>query len=224
MMSRPASSCALMAMMVASSCASARYGSGTRHSSRARTRGGKRPARRLPIDQPLRLRIAADQRGWKQHRNSSRLRGDSPLVHAPAPARSPAAEEPRGSIHRVDSEAAPHSPNEARTPSNCAAGRTACVAVCGVIDRHDDPQVRDLRIAHHVIDEVHRRVRHILGLQAPHPVLERLARETRIEFDAQRLVLGDAPIARIEARILEQFRRLQRRQSDPCQNFSSEDR
>ena len=33
-----------MAMRVASSCASARNGSGIRHSSRVRTRGGKRPA------------------------------------------------------------------------------------------------------------------------------------------------------------------------------------
>ena len=39
-----ASSCALIAMMVASSWASARNASGTRHSSRARTRGGNRPA------------------------------------------------------------------------------------------------------------------------------------------------------------------------------------
>ncbi len=40
----PASSCARIARMVASSCASASYGSGIRHSSRARTRGGNRPA------------------------------------------------------------------------------------------------------------------------------------------------------------------------------------
>src|SRR5581483_6187276 len=44
MMSRPASSCARIASTVASSCAWARYGSGMRQSSFARTRGGKRPA------------------------------------------------------------------------------------------------------------------------------------------------------------------------------------
>src|SRR5687768_5343227 len=43
-MSRPASSCARIAIKVASSCASSRYCGGMRHSSRARTRGGKRPA------------------------------------------------------------------------------------------------------------------------------------------------------------------------------------
>src|SRR5687767_13574766 len=43
-MSSPASSCARMAIRLASSCASSRYCGGMRHSSRARTRGGKRPA------------------------------------------------------------------------------------------------------------------------------------------------------------------------------------
>src|SRR5450432_1179556 len=43
-MSRPAASCARIAIKVASSCASARYCGGIRHNSFARTRGGKRPA------------------------------------------------------------------------------------------------------------------------------------------------------------------------------------
>src|SRR6185369_9748632 len=46
MMSRPASSCSRIASRVASSWARARNSGATRHSSRARTRGGKRPARR----------------------------------------------------------------------------------------------------------------------------------------------------------------------------------
>src|SRR6186997_2690899 len=44
MMSRPARSWSRMARMVASSCACSSHCGSTRHNSRARTRGGKRPA------------------------------------------------------------------------------------------------------------------------------------------------------------------------------------
>src|ERR1700674_3078445 len=57
-----------------------------------------------------------------------------------------------------------------------------------LLDRNDQSEVFDLRVAHDVVDAVDRRVRHVVLLQPLDPVCERLARETIVELNAQRLV------------------------------------
>ena len=74
---------------VASSCASARNGSGMRHSSLRAHARREAPGELLAVDQPLGLRVAADQRGGKQHRFLSvdEFRGNLPQpgrIDAPA--------------------------------------------------------------------------------------------------------------------------------------------
>ncbi len=78
-------------------------------------------------------------------------------------------------------------------------------------NRHDQAQMLDLRIAHHIVQTVDRGVRHIRRLQAAHPVLKGLAHETRIELQPQGLVFVNAVLAWIEPRVCAQLRRVQRR-------------
>src|SRR5580692_1524626 len=74
------------------------------------------------------------------------------------------------------------------------------------LDRHDDAEMADLWIDYHVIDAVDGCVGHVIGLQAPDPVRQRLAHETRVKFQTQRLILSDAALARVEAWITRQLR------------------
>ena len=63
-----------------------------------------------------------------------------------------------------------------------------------LLDRNDQSEVFDLWVAHDVIDAIDGRVRHVVLLQTLDPVRERRSREARIEFQAQRRVLGDAAV------------------------------
>src|SRR5256886_7318269 len=69
----------------------------------------------------------------------------------------------------------------------------------------------DLWVCDHVIDAVDGCVGHVIGLQSLDPVRRRLAPETRVEFQTQRLILGDAALARVEAWITRKLRRPERR-------------
>ena len=78
-------------------------------------------------------------------------------------------------------------------------------------DRHDDAEMADLWVYYHVIDAVDGCVGHVIGLQSLDPVRQRLAHETRVEFQTQCLILGDAALARVEARITRKLRCAERR-------------
>src|SRR2546430_15825372 len=66
-------------------------------------------------------------------------------------------------------------------------------------DRHDDAEMADLWVCYHVIDAVDGCVGHVIGLESLDPVRQRLAHETRVELQTQRLIFGDATLARVEA-------------------------
>ena len=68
----------------------------------------------------------------------------------------------------------------------------------------------DLRIVDDFVDTVDGGMRHVVGLEAMHPLIERAAREVRVELDAQRLVLLDAARPGREARVARELRRLER--------------
>ena len=177
MMSRPASSCALMATEWHRPAPRARQRlRDAPQLARANPRG-KAAGQALAIDQPLRLRIAADERCWKQH-----LR---PLLHALSPRpraagqAGPARSVPRGWLRRADSAAALRSRSDARMPSNCAPGRTASGCRVRRLNRHDNAQdAATCGSRYDVIQAVNGCVGHVLRLQALNPVHEGLARET----------------------------------------------
>src|SRR5690606_21264596 len=57
------------------------------------------------------------------------------------------------------------------------------------VHRHDQSEVPHLRIAHHLVDAVDRRERHIVCAEPLDPVGERLPREQRVELRAEALVM-----------------------------------
>ena len=124
------------------------------------------------VDEPLGLRIAADEGGGEKH-----------ALTPPATARRARAR--RGSMRRARRAAAPSVRDFSRWPSNWMGGRTAaCAAVCA-LDRHHDPEMAHLRVLDDLVDRVDRRERHVVLAQALGPVRERMLGEVPAELPAR---------------------------------------
>src|ERR1700683_3865804 len=205
MMSSPALSCALIAMMVASSWASARNGSDTRHSSRARTRGGKRPAS---------FWRSISHSGWGEL--PTNVVGNSMLTSAglgghgagrARPGRIAGELGPNGRTVLIQERSRAHRARTHTAELHRRAHRMR--GLVWVLHRNDQSEVLYLRVFDDIVDAIDRRVRHVVLLQPLDPVSERLTREARIELEAQRRVLRDAIAARVAAWVAPPIRRFQ---------------
>ena len=98
------------------------------------------------------------------------------------------------------------------------------LAAVRTLDRHDQAEMPHLRILHDLVDAIDGRERHVVRAETLDPVLQRVARELRIERGAERFVVVDASLPRAEALVARRSSAQRARSSGLSQNFSSDER